>query len=144
MVATDLGRKDDTGKADLSLLSWYAMEQEALVFMFGAVKYGRGNYRKGLSSARILAAAGRHLWSLLRGEELDPESGLPHWAHVRCCMQMYADCQRLGTLREDRLLDPVGKPTAQEVAQLTQGIPNHPKSQPYTDLTSVPEGVYRG
>jgi hypothetical protein len=35
---------------------------------------------------RYRAALGRHRNAIARGEVLDPESGLPHWAHAACCV----------------------------------------------------------
>lgn len=35
---------------------------------------------------RYKAALGRHRNAIARGEVLDPESGLLHWAHAACCV----------------------------------------------------------
>ncbi len=77
--------KYDDGKPRMDLLDSYAIEQMATVLGFGAQKYPAHNWRKGIHKSRLLAAALRHLFAYLRGEDLDPESGLSHVAHAMCC-----------------------------------------------------------
>lgn len=79
------GEKYDGEKPPVDLLDPYAMEQIALVLAFGAEKYHRHNWRGGIRFTRLLAAAMRHSFAILRGEDTDPESGLPHAAHLGCC-----------------------------------------------------------
>jgi hypothetical protein len=76
------GSKWDAEKVDWSFLPSSAIEEIIKVYMGGAKKYGRGNYRKGISYSRVFSAAMRHLWAWWRGEETDPESGLSHLAHA--------------------------------------------------------------
>jgi len=77
----DPGAKWDAEKVDYSHLPSKAIEEILKVYMGGAKKYGRGNYKKGVSYSRVFSAAMRHLWAWWRGEETDPESGLSHLAH---------------------------------------------------------------
>lgn len=84
------GTKADSGKPPVSLTPVEAILGEAEVFAFGAKKYGRHNFRLGFEHTRALDAALRHILAILNGEDLDPESGLPHWAHARCSLAMYA------------------------------------------------------
>lgn len=49
---------------------------------FGAVKYEPWNWAKGLPRMQIAASLIRHLWAYMRGENNDPESGLPHTSHI--------------------------------------------------------------
>lgn len=79
------GQKADGGKVRMDLLDPYAMEQLAAVLTFGASKYDSHNWRGGIKFSRILAALLRHIFAFIRGEDLDPESGLPHIAHAMCC-----------------------------------------------------------
>ena len=79
------GEKFDQDKVPLHLLDTYALEETAKVLAFGAKKYGANNWRKGIKKTRLLAAALRHLFAYLRGEDLDPESRLSHIAHAMCC-----------------------------------------------------------
>lgn len=79
------GLKFDQDKPRMELLDSEAIEQLALVLTFGAKKYAADNWRKGISYRRLIAAALRHLFAYLRGEDNDPETGLPHPAHAMCC-----------------------------------------------------------
>jgi hypothetical protein len=79
------GVKFDAQKPRMDLLDAYAIEQLACVLTFGAQKYEAHNWRKGIVRGRLLAAALRHLFAYLRGEDRDPESGLSHVAHAMCC-----------------------------------------------------------
>jgi Domain of unknown function (DUF5664) len=75
--------KQDNNKPPMELLSPIAMEATARVLGFGARKYSANGWRKvDLHWTRILAAILRHTFAILRGEDLDPESGLPHIDHV--------------------------------------------------------------
>ncbi len=81
-------KKFDTGKPMMSLLSPYALEQVAMVLTFGAEKYDKHNWRKGMDWSRLLDASMRHINAFNNGEDIDQESGLPHIAHAMCCLMM--------------------------------------------------------
>lgn len=76
--------KYDQGKVQMELVSPIALYQLAAVLTFGAKKYESWNWSKGLKLMRCFGAALRHMFSWMRGETLDPESGLPHLAHAMC------------------------------------------------------------
>ena len=78
----DFGKKYDDGKPMMDLLSPIAMVEIAKVMTFGANKYGKHNWRDGLSWSRVLAASLRHIMAFLNGEDKDPETGLSHIAHA--------------------------------------------------------------
>ncbi len=84
-TTTGGGLKFDDQKPRMDLLDSHAIEQLAMVLTFGAHKYDSHNWRKGISKGRLIAAALRHLFAYLRGEDHDPESGLSHVAHAMCC-----------------------------------------------------------
>ena len=79
------GEKFDYGKPRLDLLDAYAIEQLARVLSFGAQKYAAHNWRGGITKGRLMAAALRHLFAYLGGQDTDPETGLSHVAHAMCC-----------------------------------------------------------
>lgn len=59
-----------------------ALVQVGLVAGFGATKYERYNFAKGYRWSLSYDALQRHLMAFWNGENLDPESGLPHLAHA--------------------------------------------------------------
>ena len=91
---------------------------EAEVFRLGAAKYGPYNWREKKVRATVyIAAALRHIFSALDGEDIDPESGQPHMAHARACMGIYLDALATGNLVDDR---PTKGAAAQLIAELTE------------------------
>lgn len=75
----------------LKLRAWNIREKWldfvwAIDMEHGRIKYGAHNWREGMSFSRLYDAAFRHMIAAMEGEDKDPESGLPHEAHVRCCM----------------------------------------------------------
>lgn len=79
------GTKHDQDKPRMDLLDPHAIEVLAQVLTFGAKKYEAHNWRKGISKGRLLAAALRHLFAYLGGQDKDPETGLSHVGHAMCC-----------------------------------------------------------
>ncbi len=76
------GRKYDTSKPRMDLLPFDALEKVAAVLAFGAAKYGDNNWRLVEPVSRYEAAMLRHYAAHQRGEEIDPESGQSHLAHM--------------------------------------------------------------
>jgi len=73
------------------------------VFTMGAAKYGRFNWREHrVSSSVYYDAALRHLMAWFDGEDADPESGLPHLAHVMACMNIILDAKAHDKLNDNR------------------------------------------
>jgi hypothetical protein len=80
------GIKHDQNKSPLELLDPDFLVEVAEVLGFGAVKYGKYNWKNGLLVTRVVGAALRHLFAFLRGETYDQESGKTHLAHATCCL----------------------------------------------------------
>jgi hypothetical protein len=78
------GVRHDLGKPRISVLPGRAIEMVMQVGEFGAKKYGDHNYRGGMAVSKYLDAAYRHAFVefLFKGQDADPESGLPHLAHA--------------------------------------------------------------
>lgn len=81
----ETGLKYDQDKSRVDLLDPEFLEGVGNVLKYGADKYAAHNWRGGIKFSRILGALLRHTFALLRGEDCDPESGLPHIHHVGCC-----------------------------------------------------------
>ena len=71
-----------------SLLPKPALDAISEVLAYGAAKYttdtesGDYNWRKRYEWSKSHDAMGRHLYAHINGETIDPESGLPHIAHL--------------------------------------------------------------
>ena len=76
------GVKYDGEKARFDLIPARPLLDLAQVYTMGAKKYDDRNWEKGIKWGRIFAAIMRHMWAFWRGEDTDPESGLPHVVHA--------------------------------------------------------------
>jgi len=78
--------KHDDNKTDWSLMPWECVEEINKVLDFGARKYAPNNWRtgSGFSYTRVISSLLRHTFAWVRGEDLDPESGLSHLSHMGC------------------------------------------------------------
>lgn len=87
--------KHDGDKARWDLLP-DSMPDVVAVFGYGAKKYEEWNWARngGFKWSRLIAAAFRHLWAFSRGEDVDPESNLPHLAHCVACLLMLLSYMR--------------------------------------------------
>jgi len=107
------GARYNNNKPDLSLIPLCTLEDEARVWMYGKQKYAAWNWAKGMDWSIPLACALRHLAAWQRGEENDPESGLPHIAHAMCNLRMITLYSKTYPEGDDRpkqwLQDPTSK-----------------------------------
>jgi len=83
-VEPTLGTRHNAGKAPLSMVveAREALTGCAGVLQFGAEKYARGNWHKGLLHTEICDSMLRHLSAYLGGEDKDPESNCLHVDHI--------------------------------------------------------------
>lgn len=98
--------KDVIGSDKLPLHLWpsTATALGCLGLLDGALKYGRSNFRAvGVKASIYYDAANRHLNAWFEGEEVDPDSGLPHLAHALACLAILAEAQAKGNLNDDRM-----------------------------------------
>lgn len=96
------GIKHDQDKPDMSLLSNIALIKVAEVMTFGKKKYSAHNWRGGFVWSRPLAAAARHLYAYIGGEDKDPETGISHLAHCACCLMFLLEFEETHKELDDR------------------------------------------
>ena len=95
--------KFDNDKAPIDLVPSEAIIAAAEVFAFGAKKYGKNNWRKDVNkfpSTRHYGSIMRHLLAWNSGEDIDPESGLPHTHHALTQMMILIMCQAEATAED--------------------------------------------
>ena len=126
--------KFDNEKPGMDLLPVAAKRAIAEVFDFGAKKYARHNWRSGFNYSRLIAAAERHLDAFNDGEDLDPESGKSHLAHLGCCVLMLLESTIKGYGTDDRF-----KPVnwSSDPIDVLNDMFNHPLHYPENNLESV-------
>lgn len=95
--------KNDAGKTRYDLIPPHALEVLARIYMNGAgEEYPENSWRAGFQYTRIFSAAMRHLWAWMRGERLDPKTGLPHVMHAAWnCFTLF-EMERIGAGTDDR------------------------------------------
>lgn len=101
--ASPVGLRFNKGKVRWDLVDPTAVEGIAKVLDFGTIKYTAENWRKGLSWKATLRSLESHLQALKRGEDIDPESGLPHIDHLGCNWMFFSNYQKMGVGEDDRV-----------------------------------------
>ena len=71
------------GKPCLSQIDLTCLADCAKVLEFGAKKYGRNNWRKGMPVDKLLDSLLRHIAAIQRGDHIDLESGISHIGHIQ-------------------------------------------------------------
>ena len=94
--------KYDKDKLDWSMIPFPTLQEVVKVFHYGANKYAKDNWKSGTSHSRAFASMLRHLLAWYDGEDIDPESGLYHLAHLGAQTLMLADNIKRGTAIDDR------------------------------------------
>lgn len=100
------GTKHDAGKPMCELLSSQALVGTATVLTFGAKKYSAHNWRLGIVWSRLIGSTLRHLFAFAGGEDLDPESGLPHIDHAATNIMFLQEFYRTRKDLDDRFTQP--------------------------------------
>jgi hypothetical protein len=96
-------RADQEGKAPLQHLERVALEATARVLAGGADKYGERNYRStNVLVSTYVGAVLRHALAWADGEDLDPDDGEHHLAHVEANVHVVLGALAAGTLVDDR------------------------------------------
>lgn len=96
--------KYDTDKPRYELIPVEPLDGVARVLAFGAEKYAADNWRKhgGIEWTRVFGSILRHAWAWLRGEDNDPESGLPHLDHLAAQVLFLSYYTKKGIGTDDR------------------------------------------
>jgi len=74
----------DNGKPRVDLIPGIVLMAIGMVMGFGAKKYGDNNWKKGTTWKTYYASTLRHLYAWEDGEDIDPDSNLPHLSHALC------------------------------------------------------------
>ena len=77
-VTSATGASKGTKEARYDLIPIPALDLLARLYGKGAVKYAEHNWRLGYEWSKSYAAAQRHMNAFWSGEDIDPETGIPH------------------------------------------------------------------
>lgn len=91
-------------KIPFAALPWAVIAEAALSMGEGAIKYGSHNWRSsgGVEAMTYIAAAQRHLIAYILGEDIDPDSGLPHMTKAITSLMVLRDAQINGVCLDNR------------------------------------------
>lgn len=105
MDTKETNPKDAVGsrKAPVSTVPAAVIYELGLAMLEGALKYGRHNYRvAGVRASVYYDACRRHLDAWWEGEDIDPDSGLPHLVKAMACLAVIRDAQMSDMVTDDR------------------------------------------
>jgi len=92
-----------TQKAGISCVPVEVTFEVGLAMLEGAAKYGRYNYRAvGVRASVYYDAAMRHIAKWWAGQDIDPESGLPHLVKALSTLYVLRDAERHRMMDDDR------------------------------------------
>ncbi len=97
--------KDAVGvaKAPLSTVPANVLAELGVAMLEGALKYGRHNYRHaGVRASVYYDALMRHMMAWWEGEDIDPDSGVPHIVKAIATLVVLRDADFRGVLEDDR------------------------------------------
>jgi RecJ-like exonuclease len=86
--------KADAGKPRPTLVPVSLIEAVASVREYGVAKYHDPDNWKKVEPQRYKDAAYRHWLAYIKGEKLDPESGLPHLHHCACNLAFLIEMEK--------------------------------------------------
>ncbi|RPJ39911.1 MAG: hypothetical protein EHM35_01070 [Planctomycetaceae bacterium] len=87
----------------MNVLPCRVLLEMACGMLEGACKYGSHNYRAaGVRASIYYSAALGHLMAFWEGEDIDPDSGLPHIVKAADCIVVLRDSQIAGNWIDDR------------------------------------------
>ena len=96
------GLRYNTGKAQIHQVPTSLINGVAKVLMYGAQKYEKGNFRKGMDWTTPYDCLQRHMMRWLDGEQLDEESNLPHLYHAAANIAMLIEYSETCKELDDR------------------------------------------
>lgn len=92
----------DQDKPALDLVPSSFIEETAKVLTFGARKYAKRQWEKGMLWSRSIASLQRHINSFAAGDDFDPESGLMHLSHAACNLAFLIEYTKTHPELDDR------------------------------------------
>ena len=108
-------------KIDVTLVPFELMCAAAMGLLHGEKKYAARNFEKGLSYKSLCLSIDRHNKAIIDGEDIDADSGLPHYALLASSVAMLCHNIMQGVIIDNRPEPKAGK-SVSEIAALAQSV----------------------
>ena len=108
-------------KIDTTLVPFELVCAAAAGLLHGEKKYAARNFEKGLSYKSLCGSIDRHNRAIIDGEDLDADSGLPHYVLLASSVAMLCHNVMQGVVIDNRPVPKAGK-SAAEIAAMAQHI----------------------
>jgi len=92
----------DSGKPPIGLIPYQSLVFESNGMEYGAIKYSRDDWRKGMTYSRIINSAIRHMYKMLDRENYDIENGVSHLGEAKASLGILAELMRTHKELDDR------------------------------------------
>lgn len=107
-------------KIDTDLVPFELMVAAAVGLGLGEHKYAARNFEKGLSYKSLINSIERHCKSLKDGEEIDADTGIPHYMLIASSTAMLVHNVMQGVVIDDRATPKTPKLSVAELAEKGQ------------------------
>lgn len=107
-------------KIDTDLVPFELLVATAVGLGLGEFKYTARNFERGLSYRSLINSIERHCKSLKDGEELDPDTGIPHYMLIASSTAMLVHNVMQGVVIDDRAVPKKPNLAIHELAELGQ------------------------
>lgn len=97
----EYAERKNTGKPQMSYVDMHCLSPCARVLEFGATKYSRNNWKKGMPVTKILDSLMRHIGDLQDGKVIDDESKLAIIGHIQCNAMFLGNPNNQDDITED-------------------------------------------
>lgn len=118
-TSTGAARESIGTKIDTDLVPFELIVSAAVGLGLGEYKYAARNFEKGLSYKSLINSIERHCKALKDGEEIDADTGIPHYMLVASSTAMLTHNVMQGVIIDDRAPPKKGRSVA-ELAQYGQ------------------------
>ncbi|ACL81375.1 hypothetical protein [Sulfitobacter phage EE36phi1] len=119
-IASGAKRESIGTKIDTDLVPFELIAAAAVGLGLGEHKYAARNFEKGLSYRSLINSLERHCKALKDGEELDADTGIPHYMLIASSTAMLVHNIMQGVIIDDRAPPKDYKLDIAEVAKVAQ------------------------
>ncbi len=117
-MSKEKGLRYNKGKVEIHQVPTSLVHAAAKVFMYGATKYEKNNFRKGMDWSIPYDALLRHMSKWWNGEGYDEESKLSHLYHAAANISMLIEYEKTCPELDDRYKGESAELTWEEFAEL--------------------------